>query len=103
MRKFLISLFVALVVLTYPFTALAAEANVTLMVDGLSCPFCAYGLEKKIKKMDGVDGVRIDLEESKIEIRFRDKKDVRIEKIEEAVRDAGFTPRSIEVQETGQK
>ena len=102
MRKSLISLFVALAIFVYPLTALAEEANVTLMVDGLSCPFCAYGLEKKIKKIDGVEGLEVDLESGKVEIRFTNRGDVEIEKIEQAVRDAGFTPRSINVQEDGQ-
>jgi len=52
MRKYFIGLFMALAILSFPLKAFAAEANVTLMVDGLSCPFCAYGLEKKIKKLD---------------------------------------------------
>ena len=99
MRKAVISFFFAVVMFVYPLTALATEANVTLMVDGLSCPFCAYGLEKKIKKMDGVEDMEIDLEGGKVEIRFTDREDVDLEKIEEAVRDAGFTPRSVELQE----
>lgn len=103
MKKFLISLFLALAVLAYPLTALAEAAAVTVRVDGLSCPFCAYGLEKKIMKMEGVEGIEIDLEGGKVEIRFLDEDYVHTEEIEKAVRDAGFTPKSIEVKETGQQ
>ena len=102
MRKYFISLFVAFVVFAYPLTALAEAAAVTVRVDGLSCPFCAYGLEKKIKKMEGVEGFEIDLEGGTVEIRFKGREYVQVEKVEKAVRDAGFTSKSIEVQEAGQ-
>ena len=29
-------------------------------VDGLACPFCAYGIEKKFKRMQGVTYVNVD-------------------------------------------
>ncbi len=102
MRKFFLSLFVALVFFAYPLTALAEAAAVTVRVDGLSCPFCAYGLEKKIKKMEGVEDLEIDLKGGKVEISFKDREYVHVEKVAKAVRDAGFTPKSIEVMETGQ-
>jgi mercuric ion binding protein len=102
MRNCFISLFVALVVSAYPLTALAEVTVVIVRVDGLSCPFCAYGLEKKIKKMEGVEKMEIDLEGGKVEIRFGDREDVQVEEIEEAVKDAGFTPKSIKVEKVGQ-
>lgn len=102
MKKTFIVIFLALVVFAYPLTALAKSAAVTVRVDGLSCPFCAYGLEKKIMKMEGVEDMKIDLEGGKIEIRFSDEDYVEVREIEEAVRDAGFTPKSIEVMESGQ-
>ena len=30
-------------------------------VDGLSCPFCTYGIEKKFSKVQGVEKIDIDL------------------------------------------
>ncbi len=44
---------------------------VKIEVDGLSCPFCAFGLKKKLKKIEGV------------------------EKVDVSVKNAGFTPREI--------
>ena len=34
--------------------ALAAVERVTVYVDGLACPFCAYNIEKRVKPLDGV-------------------------------------------------
>lgn len=33
-----------------------------VQVDGLGCPFCAYGLEKKFKEFKGIKEVKIDIE-----------------------------------------
>ena len=33
-----------------------------VQVDGLGCPFCAFGLEKKFKELKGIKKVRIDIE-----------------------------------------
>ena len=44
--------------------SLPAQADVkslTVKVDGLACPFCAYGLEKKLKKVEGVEQLNIDI------------------------------------------
>ncbi len=102
MKRLIIINLLAFSLFLYPLTALAEVSDVTVRVDGLSCPFCAYGLEKKIMKMEGVESMEIDLKGGKIEIRFIDEDYVRTEEIEEAVRDAGFTPKSIEVRKTGQ-
>lgn len=96
-RIFLISL--ALAMLIFPFTVFAGKAKVTVRVDGLSCPFCAYGLEKKLKKMEGVEDFVIDIEGGKVEIIFRDKKFFENDKVEKVVKEAGFTPKDIRVKE----
>lgn len=38
--------------------ALAAPAVYQLHVDGLACPFCAYGIEKKLGEVKGVRAVQ---------------------------------------------
>lgn len=34
--------------------ALAGQPSYKLRVDGLACPFCAYGIEKKLGALEGV-------------------------------------------------
>ncbi len=49
-----------LVLLALLLTALPALAGeVHVQVNGLACPFCAYGLEKKLKPLAGVAGVQV--------------------------------------------
>jgi len=84
---------VLLALLLAALPALAGEVHV--QVDGLACPFCAYGLEKKLKPLPGVTGVRIDYKEGWVQLTVADGKHLDDGAIRKAVRAAGFTPREI--------
>ncbi|MFQ5736448.1 MAG: heavy-metal-associated domain-containing protein [Thermodesulfobacteriota bacterium] len=100
MKKFM-ALLVMMAVLTAPVASLAGQTGVSITVDGLSCPFCAYGLEKKLKKMEGVENLVIDIENGRVEIILKDKSYYDQDELRRLVKDAGFTPRGIEVKDTG--
>lgn len=79
-------------------SSVAAQAqveNVVLRVDGLACPFCAYGLEKKIKKLEGYESIEVLINEGKVIVGWRDDKPLDLAAVDEAVRKAGFTLRGI--------
>jgi len=66
MQKLLL-LFTSVVVIVAAlfFFTLWTEAQiraVTVSVDGMACPFCAYGVEKKLKRVVGVESITIDKE-----------------------------------------
>ncbi len=65
--------------------------DITIAVDGLACPFCAYGLEKKLKKLEGVEALTVDMKEGQVQIKLKEGATVTEEQISEAVTDAGFT------------
>ncbi len=79
-------------------SASAQEAQVRVQVDGLTCPFCAYGLEKKLKAIDGVEKLEINIEEGVAVLTFRHSDKIDEEQIGKAVKDAGFTPGEITVE-----
>jgi len=86
-----------------PLTAFAdGPVKVTAKVDGLSCPFCAYGIEKKINKIDGVEDVRVDIKGGTVTVIYKDKKFFTRHRLNQAVRDAGFTPGLIKVEDKAQ-
>ena len=42
----------------------AAEIEgIQLQVDGLSCPFCALGLDKRLKQRAGLEGIQVHLKQ----------------------------------------
>jgi len=67
----------------------------TIAVDGLSCPFCAYGLEKNLKKVSGVKAVKIDMKTGKATVALKPDAQVDDQTLRQAVKKAGFTARDI--------
>ena len=75
--------------------------TVTVRVDGLSCPFCAYGLEKKIKSVPGTKEPVINVEEGVVTLTPTGDASIDFDGLREAVKKAGFTPREIGVEGIG--
>lgn len=73
----------------------AKKTYIKIGVDGLSCPFCAYGLEKKLKKIKTVNNVEIYLEEGIAVFSVSNDQKPTKETLEKIVTDAGFTPNGI--------
>ncbi|KAA3616807.1 MAG: copper chaperone [Calditrichaeota bacterium] len=71
--------------------------KIHIEVDGLSCPFCAYGLEKKLKALDSIDTLDININEGLIKIFLKKDKQISKTEIREKVAEAGFTFRKLVV------
>lgn len=69
--------------------------DVIAEVAGLSCPFCAYGLEKKFVEAPGVDSVSVALEEGEVRLWLESGREMTDDEVRRIVRDAGFTPGEI--------
>lgn len=72
--------------------AKAAEGAATyaLRVDGLACPFCVYGLEKKLRSLPDVERVETSLEDGIVLVVLREGAALEEAAARQAVRDAGF-------------
>lgn len=68
----------------------AAFLSAELRVNGLTCPFCAFGIEKKLLDVDGVRDVEVFLDEGRITLSFRTDSEATVDDLEKAVRKAGF-------------
>lgn len=76
------------------------KTYIKIEVDGLSCPFCAFGLEKKLKQVAGSKDVLIHLEEGEATMSApKDQKPTK-EELGKIVKDAGFTPKEITFSKT---
>ena len=65
-------------------------------VNGLACPFCAYGLERSLGQVDDVESVTVNLKTGLIQISVSDGVTLDEEAVREAVLDAGFTVEAFE-------
>ncbi len=76
-------------------TAHAAGTRYDMRVDGLACPFCAYGIEKKLKAVDGVSNIKVDLDKGLVSVDMKDGGSLTEEQMKKLFSDAGFTYRSM--------
>ncbi|HEO64315.1 MAG TPA: heavy-metal-associated domain-containing protein [Spirochaetes bacterium] len=90
-----------LAVLVSVTSSYARVPSVTMVIKGMSCPFCAFGLEKKLKKVEGVKSIKITLKTGKTVLSAEDGKSINVSQIPKAVKDAGFTIDSIEITAVG--
>ena len=83
--------------------AFAAPPLYRAYVDGLACPFCVYGIEKKLGQLDGVEKIESNLKTGELRIQMREGKSLTEEQVREAVQSSGFSLRSIGQLEVGQE
>ncbi len=62
-------------------------------VAGMTCAFCAYGVEKNLGKLPGVEKAQVSLEAKKARVVMKAGETPDETTIREIIRDAGFTPR----------
>lgn len=94
---------IGVVALTFMFIspAFAEMDEITIGVDGLSCPFCVMGLEKNLKKVDSVDSVKVHLKKAEAEVSLKAGSSLDLNALHKAVRDAGFSWRELRIKVAG--
>lgn len=73
----------------------ASCTHYEMRVDGLACPFCVYGVEKKLKALDGVSNITVDLDKGLVSVDMVEGKSLTDEQMKKLMNDAGFTYRSM--------
>jgi len=68
-----------------------------LGVDGLGCPFCAYGIEKKFSAMEDVEKIDIDLERGVVVVTMAEGAILDEPAAQQVIEDSGFSLRGFEV------
>lgn len=77
--------------------AARAESHVyRLRVDGLACPFCAYGVEKKLSDLEGVEGLTFEINAGIVVVTMARGTALDEAMARKAVSEAGFTLRGFD-------
>ena len=82
--------------LLFSLSALAAPTQYQLRIDGLACPFCAYGIEKELNRTAGVAAIDIDINNGTVTVTMNEGATMTEAKADRIVKDAGFTLRAFE-------
>ncbi len=97
MKNLIRDLFISLLFIGSIAHAAIADTSVySIRVDGLACPYCAYGIEKKLNELQGVTFITMDLDKGLVTV---ETDDVTLEdaQLKQLFEDSGFTYRSKKV------
>ena len=99
MKKNNLLVLIAITLILSMFIRLASgeTGKVQVKLDGLVCTFCAYNLEKKLKRIEAVEDLKILVNAGLAEFKIKEGKSIDVDEIKKAVKDGGFTPRDIVV------
>ncbi len=86
---------IILMSMTWHVAANAAGTEYRMRVDGLACPYCAYGIEKKLKAIKGVEKLNVDLNAGLVIVDVADGAKLTEPQMKTLFKDAGFTYRSM--------
>jgi len=75
----------------------AEKRQYKLRVDGIACPFCAYGIKKRLREIDGLkEPIEADIKSGTLTVTMAQGKTLSEERARKAVKEAGFTLRGFE-------
>ncbi len=81
--------------------ASAKILSVKVSVDGLACPFCAYGVEKKLKRIKGVGSMDIRMQEGTVTLTAEQGQSIDFAEVPGAIKDSGFSMRQMKLAVSG--
>lgn len=87
--------FTLLLAMTWSTVTFSAETLYEIRVDGLACPYCAYGIEKKFMQRGGVKQFDMDLEKGVVKVILKDGEEITENQLKQLFDEAGFSYRSV--------
>lgn len=95
MIKHLLTAIVIGTMFVFSSVASATESKYEIRADGLACPYCAYGIEKKLMAIAGVKHVDIKLKQGTVLVTGEETLNFEEQQLKTLFNDAGFTYRSM--------
>jgi len=84
-----------ILLMSFSLSSIAAGSHYKIRVDGLACPYCAYGIEKKLKKIPGLSNIKVDLKKGLVSVDVKEGVALSEKQMRTLFKDAGFTYRSM--------
>ena len=98
--KYITSIFIIFGALLFQPNLIMAQSDMDqfeVKVEGLGCPFCAYGLEKKFNELESIKKIKIDIETGVLSFQFPFFEMLSIKDVEAQVDAAGYTAAEVKV------
>lgn len=98
MKKLILTVITLLLVARpAPAESLTGYSKAVLTVRGMSCPLCSNNISGRLKKVEGVGAVHINLETGLVTVTFTEGAAPTREALAEAIKDSGFTLGNVEL------
>ena len=86
-------LFIVAILVFITVSAFGADETVLeIDIDGMTCPFCVYSLEKELGKLSEVKQVLISMKSNKARLTLKEGAHIDADTLQEVVLHAGYTP-----------
>ncbi len=89
---------VTMLSIIYSAVTFASGTEYRMRIDGLACPYCAYGIEKKLKAVEGVEKIDVNLDAGLVIVDVAEGVTLTDPQMKTLFQDAGFTYRSMTVE-----
>ena len=76
---------------------LVAAETVEIPIQGMTCPFCADGLHRKLGKLPGVEKAEVSLKLKKARLTLKEGAHLDLDAVKKTIVESGFTPGQPEV------
>jgi len=76
--------------------AYAEAKQIKIGVNGMVCAFCAQGITKKFGSEAAIQTIDVDLSDKLVTLTLKDKQDIEDTKINQILKDAGYTVTKID-------
>jgi copper chaperone len=76
-------------------SAIEVQSRFEIRADGLACPYCAYGIEKKFMAIEGVKSIDVDLKKGQVKVNGVASLSFNEQQLKTLFTDSGFTYRSM--------
>ena len=100
MKNYILSLVISSFLLI-PLGSQAQLLEVKQTVFGMDCAPCAYGLEKRIQKMDGIQSVSVSLNDGLLTADLKPNNTLTLQAIRQAVEESGFKAKDATISASG--
>ncbi len=86
------------IIMTFIFClgAIAQAATISVTVNGMVCAMCAQGIQKKFKKLQEVQNIKVDLDTKIVTIQTKKESTIDDQVITKIITEAGYIVKGIE-------
>lgn len=102
LKKLILALTLTIIAPVFVQPVYAQINSVEMEVDGMTCPFCVYGIEKKLEALEEVEDAGANLKAGTVDINLKENEPIDLERLEKAILESGFTPGRLKIEATGE-